>query len=498
MQNIANAGSWNELKPQLSPCVLRALEQLGFLQMTPVQKSTIPLFMSYKDAVVQAVTGSGKTIAFIIPAIELIMRRIADGRPWQRNEIAALIISPTRELATQIFTVLGQFLDIINVDSSSENRPEFSRALFIGGCEIKDDISQFVKNGAHFVIGTPGRIDDLLKRTNVFNSKEVEVLVLDEADRLLDMGFEKQLSSIITTLPKQRRTALFSATMTDGLNRLVKAGLRNPVSVSVKVHMACGEVLTEQKIPSTLRIYYRICEAHEKLGHLINILLEAPEMKFMVYFSTGACVDYYFRLLSLYTAVSNLKFHSLHGKMDPKRREAVYAKFTASIGGVLICTDVAARGLDIPDIDWVVQFDPPQDPKAFAHRCGRTARIGREGKAIVFLTPAEDTYVEFLSIRNLPITESAVAQVSTDYLQWQRVSASQDRDIYEKGLKAFVSWIRSYKEHQASYIFQLKKLDMGSVARSFGLLRLPKMPELKQGFERRVEFEDFAIDVYCA
>lgn len=185
--------------------------------------------------------------------------------------------------------------------------------------------------------------------------------------------------------------------------------------------------------------------------------------------------------------------------MDPKRREAVYVKFTSSVGGILLCTDVAARGLDIPDIDFVIQFDPPQDPKAFAHRCGRTARIGRSGRAVVFLTPNEETYIQFLEIRNIPIAPFETPEFTTEekesMMEFLKSKNRVDRDMLEKGIKAFVSWVRAYKEHQASYIFQIKHVDLAAVARSFGTLRLPKMPELKEGFEHRVNFQQDAIDV---
>lgn len=178
--------------------------------------------------------------------------------------------------------------------------------------------------------------------------------------------------------------------------------------------------------------------------------------------------------------------YSLHGKIPPKRRTAVYEKFTQSPAStVLLCTDVAARGLDIPDVDYVIQYDPPTDPKSFAHRCGRTARAGRDGQAVVFLTEKETVYVEFLSVRKVPMREipqmeDAKGQVKhDDVLQRIQKMNLSDREMFEKSTKAFVTWVRSYNEHQASFIFRFKDVDVASVARAFGLVRLPKMPELK-------------------
>ncbi|KAI9203441.1 P-loop containing nucleoside triphosphate hydrolase protein [Polychytrium aggregatum] len=459
---------------------------MGFTQMTPVQAASIPLFLKSKDVVVEAVTGSGKTLAFVVPMLEMLLRR---ERPLHRNEIGALIISPTRELAKQIYDVISKFIDSINAHAPESDDRTITHSLFIGGTDEQADIAQFREHGAHIVVGTPGRLDDLLKRSHTFNTKELEVLILDEADRLLDMGFEQSLNSIIQRLPKQRRTGLFSATMNEALSELVRAGLRNPVKVVVKVESASGRQ-SEQRTPSTLEIGYMICSSEQKLAQLLHLLRNDADKKFIVYFCTCACVDYFFKVLSTLPHLKSFTCFSLHGKMDPKRREAVYKKFTtAPSSSILLCTDVAARGLDIPDVDWVVQFDPPQDPKSFTHRCGRTARQGREGKAVVLLTPKEDTYVDFLRIRKVPMLEmslfpdddaSTSPRIEPEHLceTIRRINAS-DRDIYDKVNKAFVSWVRSYNEHQASYIFRFKEVDIGGVAKSFGLLKMPRMPELK-------------------
>jgi ATP-dependent RNA helicase DDX55/SPB4 len=205
----------------------------------------------------------------------------------------------------------------------------------------------------------------------------------------------------------------------------------------------------------------------------------------------------------MYEPVNSLKFYSIHGKMVPKRRNAVYSNFQSSPSGtVLLCTDLIARGLDMPDIDWVVQFDPPQDPKAFAHRCGRTARIGRNGKAVVFLMPSEDAYVEFLKIRNIPIVPLSLKNedehctdmpTKEELIQWQKECSKSDRDVFEKSVKGFVSWVRSYKEHEANYIFQIKNVNLGKLALLMGIIRMPKMPEITRG--EPVEFANEEIDV---
>ncbi|KAJ1526473.1 ATP-dependent RNA helicase ddx55, partial [Nowakowskiella sp. JEL0078] len=280
----------------------------------------------------------------------------------------------------------------------------------VGGTSVSEELNHLTETGANIIVGTPGRLNQFLSNfTNtsssgkgIMSTTSFEVLILDEADRLLDMGFEVQLNNIIKRLPKQRRTGLFSATMTDAVGDLVKAGLRNPVRIVLSVRNAGEE---SQRTPSSLEIKYVVCSHDEKLSKLMLFLRNGVE-KAIMYFSTCACVDYYFKVFSKIPELKKFQILSLHGKMDAKKREGIYQKFTTNHDGpqILLCTDVAARGLDIPDVDYVIQFDPPQDPKAFAHRCGRTARSGRAGSAIVFLGPHETVYVDFLRIRKIPMS----------------------------------------------------------------------------------------------
>ncbi|KAJ3189358.1 hypothetical protein HDU85_002987 [Gaertneriomyces sp. JEL0708] len=504
MEDIASAGLWTSLSPALSPPILGTLESLSFQQMTPVQAATVPLFMRNKDVVVEAATGSGKTIAFVIPIVEMLIRRHQDNRGLLKNHIGAVIVSPTRELAKQISEVVNEFVKCVNdaaraeaeavetngveldADAPISRYPCLTTALYIGGSPLQSDIKTFMQTGAHIIIGTPGRLSDLLDRSTIFNTRELEVLVLDEADRLLDMGFEQTLTAIMKKLPKQRRTGLFSATMSDAVGQLVRVGLRNPVKVQVKVQNKtkdkAGDMkLEDQVTPKSLEIGYVLCGYREKMKQLIGFLTKNTEQKYLVYFATCACVDYFFKTLSSLPELKPFTLHSLHGRMDPKRRTIVYQKFSSTPSSILLCTDIAARGLDIPDIDVVIQYDPPQDPKAFAHRCGRTARLGRVGHAIVLLGEGEEVYVDFLRVRKVPMSEIPKLEpaADVDYFAKMRTLNAKDRDIYEKSLKAFVSFVRSYAEHQASYIFQLKNLPLPEVATSFGLLHLPKMPELK-------------------
>lgn len=508
--------------------------------MTPVQASTIPLFMKHKDVVVEAVTGSGKTLAFVIPVLEKLVRR---ERRLRKNEIGALIISPTRELATQIHSVFSLFLSSQpgHHDSASEDdehvntktiEPAHPQPLLVISSDSPptEDIQRFLSTGADIVVGTPGRVEEFLlgKGRDVVNAKELEVLVLDEADRLLDLGFQTTLSRILTHLPKQRRTGLFSATMTDAdaLSELVRVGLRNPARIVVKVQTKKSklknagsddrsEVVEERRIPANLQNYCLTCRASEKLVQVSRILAHEvakhQSSRFIVYFSTCACVEYFYRILLPFMP-PNTTLYSLHGHLPPATRTRTLANFSSSVAlpsapSVLLATDVAARGLDLPDVDVVIQFDPPSDSKAFSHRCGRTARAGRSGRAWVLLVGRERDYVDFLSIRKIPLVERPAfsedgsardrdtdgdsAEVASAISQIRKVLLT-DRGLHDKAAKAFVSFVRAYSKHEASYIFRVKDLDLVGVAKSFGLLRLPRMPELTD--VSRNGWEDADVD----
>ncbi|KAH7548291.1 hypothetical protein ACOSP7_032303 [Xanthoceras sorbifolium] len=462
-----------DLKPPISEPVLEALAQAGFEFCTPVQAATIPLLCSFKDVAVDAATGSGKTLAFVVPLVEILRRATSPPKPQQ---VMGMIISPTRELSSQIYHVAQPFIStLLNVKSM----------LLVGGVEVKTDMKKIEEEGANLLIGTPGRIYDIMERMDVLDFRNLEILILDEADRLLDMGFQKQINYIISRLPKLRRTGLFSATQTEAVAELSKAGLRNPVRVEVRAEAksrdgsAHSQQLTSSKTPAGLHLEYLECEADKKSSQLVDFLIKNKSKKIIIYFMTCACVDYWGIVLPHLAVLKGLSLIPLHGKMKQTAREKALASFTSLSSGILLCTDVAARGLDIPGVDCVVQYDPPQDPDVFIHRVGRTARLGRQGTSIVFLSPKEEAYVEFLQIRRVPLLERKCTDDASDVVPQIRSAAKKDRDVMEKGLRAFVSFLRAYKEHHCSYIFRWKELEIGKLAMGYGLLQLPLMSEVK-------------------
>uniref|UniRef100_A0A4W6DEQ9 ATP-dependent RNA helicase n=1 Tax=Lates calcarifer TaxID=8187 RepID=A0A4W6DEQ9_LATCA len=456
MDNTTDS-TWDSLPVKLNEGILQTLEELKFTHMTPVQSACIPLFMSNKDVAAEAVTGSGKTLAFVIPIIELLLKR---EEKLKKMQVGALVITPTRELALQISEVMEQFI---------HKFPQFTQILLIGGTNPIEDVEKFKDQGANIVIATPGRLEDMFRR------KADGLDLASAADRLLDMGFEASLNTILSYLPKQRRTGLFSATQTQELEKLVRAGLRNPVRITVKEKGVAATAI--QKTPARLSNYYTICKSEDKFNNLVAFLRQHKHEKQLVFFSTCACVEYYGRALE--TLVKKVTVHCIHGKMKHKRNK-IFADFRALKSGILVCTDVMARGIDIPDVNWVLQYDPPSSASAFVHRCGRTARIGNQGNALVFLLPMEETYVNFLSInQKCPLQKMPPIGDVVDVLPKVKAMSLADRAMFDRGMRAFVSYVQAYAKHECSLIFRIKDLDFASLARGFALLRLPKMPELR-------------------
>lgn len=316
--------------------------------------------------------------------------------------------------------------------------------------------------------------------------------MLDEADRLLDLGFKATINNILIYLPRQRRTGLFSATQTTEVTDLIRAGLRNPVLVSVKEKSTINT-------PIRLQNFYRILEADEKFIALIQFLKseKAKNSKVMIFFPTCACVEYWSEIMPHF--VKDRSILGIHGKMKNKRKNIV-ERFRKEEKPVLLCTDVLARGLDVPEIDWVIQWDPPSNAASFVHRVGRTARQGNEGNALVFLLPTEDAYVTFLKInQKVELEEMEDFKFDRELLKitlnkLHKLQAS-DKGLYDKCVRAFVSHIQAYRKHECNAILRLKDMDLGKAATGYGLLQMPRMPELKTLNADNFISPSFEVDV---
>ncbi|KAK5084131.1 ATP-dependent rRNA helicase spb4 [Exophiala xenobiotica] len=516
----ASSRAWDAFTPPLSQWILDATAAMNFSKMTPVQASTIPLFMAHKDVVVEAVTGSGKTLAFLIPLVERILRQ--EEAP-KKHHVGAIVISPTRELATQIHNVLLSLLafhppsasalralkrslaDAEDEEEADEeepgevfpaNTPKLLPQLLLGGSNAAaQDLSRFLKTSPNVLIGTPGRLLEILSSPYVHAPQSsFDLLVLDEADRLLDLGFKDDLTKILALLPKQRRTGLFSASVSEAVDQIIRVGLRNPVRIAVKVKGTNG--VQDKKTPASLKMTYLLTPASQKLLALKNLLqkVEPRPLRTIVYLSTCAAVDYFQHLLPSILPTDMLLV-PLHGKHPSNVRQKNFTKFVNSASpAVLLTTDVAARGLDVPSVDLVVQVDPPSDPKVFIHRCGRAGRAGRKGLSVVFLQlGCEEEYISFLEVRKTPIEKLESLQIDIDskhaaaLTSQFREAVLEDRALYDKAQKAFVSWVRSYSKHQASSIFRVSDLDWNDLVQGWALLRFPKMPEAKKYDRKQIE-----------
>ncbi|KAI1120843.1 ATP-dependent rRNA helicase SPB4 [Nemania abortiva] len=472
---------------------LDAVSAMGFARATPVQASVWPLMgTGNKDVVVEAVTGSGKTLAFLIPLVHRILRL---EEPTKKHHIASIVIAPTRELAIQIHKTLTDLVAFHPASaavasyllSDEEKRPSTSSPAIIpqllsGGrgsaISPAQDLSFFLRHSPNVIISTPGRLNDFLSSPHVHCPQQ---------DRLLDLGFKTDLQGILSRLPKQRRTGLFSASVGEAVSEIIRVGLRNPVKISVRVKTKSGDVIEERKTPASLQMTYLITPPQKKLPSVVRLLqnLEPRPLRSIIFLSTCAAVDYFSHILPALLP-EGFQLNILHGKQDAKVREKGVSRFlNATEPSILLTTDVAARGLDFPAVDFVLQIDPPTDPKTFLHRCGRAGRAGRRGLSVVLLQPDESDYIPFLDVRKTPITPFMQFDVTISDLEVDEMTTRirdivrKDRALYDKAQKAFVSWVRSYSKHTASSIFRTGDLDWEALGNGWGLLRLPKMPEAR-------------------
>ncbi|MBI5887487.1 MAG: DEAD/DEAH box helicase [Deltaproteobacteria bacterium] len=336
---------------------------MGFEEPTPIQEKSIPVLMSGKDLIGQAQTGTGKTAAFGIPIIEKI-DQLARG-------VQAIILAPTRELAVQAAEEMNKLGKLKRIHSL----PVY------GGTSIERQISA-LKKGVHIVVGTPGRVLDHIER-GTLALKNVKIVVLDEADEMLDMGFVDDITRILKETPAERQTLLFSATMPEEIIRISKRYMKDPHKVKIT-----ADTLTAASIN---QIVYELRES-EKIEALSRLIDSDDGGRFLVFCHTKKQCD---------EVASNLKLRgydadAMHGDFTQAQREAVLKKFKGGRIDVLVATDVAARGLDISDITHVVNYAIPQNPESYVHRIGRTGRAGKAGVAITFVTPREDRQLRLI------------------------------------------------------------------------------------------------------
>ena len=384
--------SFDVLRRRVSPQTMAVLDGYGFEKLTEIQARAIPPLLERADLRATAKTGSGKTLAFLVPAFELL--RSLDFTPDLGTGL--IVLSPTRELAMQTYERVQEL----------GKAHGMSHGLLIGGVSRKAERKVLIK-GINVLVATPGRMLDHLKNTQGFLYANLVCLVIDEADRMLSIGFEEEMKAILKTVPKRRQTMLFSATRDEKTDAIVKVALK----------MSLVEVdAVEDKASATVdqvKQYYLTCSSEDRLLVLYTFLKrKMATKKIMVFFGSCDVVRFYSDLLN----TVKVPVWSIHGKKKQSRRTEAFFEFSAAKSGALLCTDIAARGWDIPEVDWIVQFDAPESPAEYIHRVGRTARGGKEGAGLLMLRPEEQGFLpclrgERVLLQEMKLKEGSVANV---------------------------------------------------------------------------------------
>jgi len=449
-QSVLSDTAFSDL--QINEKTLQAIDKMGFEKMTEIQAKSIPHLLAKHrpDLVASAKTGSGKTMAFLIPAIQTL----ADLEFKQRNGTGIIIISPTRELSMQTFGVLKELLEF----------HAFTYGLVMGGANRHVEADKLVK-GVNILVATPGRLLDHLQNTKNFLFKNLQVLIIDEADRILDIGFEEEMKQIIRILPKKRQTMLFSATLTNKTSDLISLALKSePLTVGLDQE-------EEKATVEGLEQGYVIAPSDKRFLLLFTFLKKNRNKKVMVFFSSCLAVKFHYELLNYV----DLPVMCIHGRQKQTKRTTTFFQFCRAESGILLCTDVAARGLDIPKVDWIIQFDPPDDPKEYIHRVGRTARgEGGIGHALLVLRPEELGFLHYLKEAKVPLMEFEFS--------WNKVANVQDQleklvgknyFLNLSAKEAYKAYVRAYDSHSLKHIFDVATLDLVTVAKSFGFSAPP-------------------------
>ena len=345
----------------LLPSILKALTDKGYKNPTPIQAEAIPHLLNGKDLLGIAQTGTGKTAAFSLPILNRLAKNKIKTRPAR---VRALILTPTRELASQIDA---------NIKTYGKGLNLFSTVMF-GGVGARPQI-QAMGRGVDILVATPGRLLDLMSEGHV-KFDQLEVFVLDEADRMLDMGFIRDIKKVISKLPKDKQTLLFSATMPNDISKLATSLLNDPIRVEVT-----PQSTTVEKIKQTINF---VEKSNNPL--LLKDVLKRPSVKSVLVFTrTKHGADRVVKHL----AKDSIDSAAIHGNKSQGQRERALGSFRNKKIKVLVATDIAARGIDIPHVSHIINYDLPNDPESYVHRIGRTARAGKEGIAISFCDPSE-------------------------------------------------------------------------------------------------------------
>lgn len=435
----------------ISDLTKNSIKKMKYEVCTPIQEKAIPLMLKGKDVLGAAKTGSGKTLSYMIPAVEMLYK----AGFTIKNGTGVLVIAPTRELALQNYNVAK---DLLFYHSKTHG-------LIMGGAKRSTE-ANMLKKGINLLVATPGRLLDHLENTEGFVFHNLKLLIIDEADAILKIGFEEEMNKILKLLPKERQTVLFSATQTKKVEDLCRVSLKDPTLIEITTKSAAPTV-------SSLEQGYVNIEADKKFRLLFTFLKKNLNKKVMVFMSSCNAVKFYSDLLNYV----DIPVKDIHGKQNQQKRTATYFDFWEAETGILLCTDVAQRGLDFPAVDWIVQYDPPDDPEEYIHRVGRTARGSTaKGKALLFLLESELGFLRFLKKARIPLNEyefsdNKLANITNQYEKL----VERNYFLNTSAREAYRSYIQAYASHSRKDIFNVHQLDLQKVSKAFGLAIPPRV-----------------------
>ncbi|KAJ6826578.1 DEAD-box ATP-dependent RNA helicase 31-like [Iris pallida] len=416
----------------ISPLTLKGIKAAGYEKMTLVQEASLPFILKGKDVLAKAKTGTGKTVAFLLPAIEIVSKLPPVDREQKRlPPINVLVVCPTRELADQAAMEASILLKF---------HPSIGVQVVIGGTRLALEQKRMQANSCQILVGTPGRLRDHIENTPGFATRlmGVKVLVLDEADRLLDMGFRKDIEKIVAAVPKQRQTLLFSATVPDEVRQICHIAMKrdhefvNTVEEgSEETHSQVRQMHLVAPLEEHFSILYRILTEH---------ISEDVDYKVIVFCTTAMVTKFVAGLLS----ELRLNVREIHSRKPQSYRTRVSKEFRESKGLILVSSDVSARGVDYPDVTLVVQVGVPADREQYIHRLGRTGRKGKEGKGILMLAPWEEFFLS--SIKDLPITNATKPLVDSDTIQ--KVERALGHVEMKSKESAYQAWLGYYNSNK--------------------------------------------------
>ncbi|XP_021748836.1 DEAD-box ATP-dependent RNA helicase 31-like [Chenopodium quinoa] len=449
----------------ISPLSLKAIKDVGYEKMTMVQAATLPVILKGKDVMAKAKTGTGKTVAFLLPSIETVLKTPPAGRDQKKPPILVLVICPTRELATQAAKEAKTLL---------KYHPSIGAQVVIGGTRLSLEQKHTQTNPCQILVATPGRLIDHMENTAGFATRlrGVKILVLDEADHLLDMGFRKAIEKIIAAVPKERQTLLFSATVSDEVHQICHIALKRDhqfISTvqegSEETHAKVSQVHLVAPLENQFPLLYTILKDH---------ISDDVNYKVLVFCTTAMVTAFVADLLG----ELNLNVREIHSRKPQSYRTKVSDEFRMSKGIILVTSDVSARGVDYPDVTLVIQVGAPSEREQYIHRLGRTGRKGKEGQGILLLAPWEDSFLK--SIKDLPITKATPPIVDPDTRK--KVERALSKVDMQSKEKAYQAWLGYYNSNKSVGRDKMKLVEVANeFSRSMGLDTPPAIAKITLG-----------------